>query len=502
MIALIDGRGVGEPDRRRLRRCDPMLGQPLVIDPMPGATCRELVVSIYRELGVPSGLAAKLHREAKPLLPLRAWRLPALIILDADFLGRDALADVDALPGPRISTIIATFDRAGADAELLRPEALRRIVTRCCSDGPHDSPEPGDHAVQRVGAVSRQVHEVFAGGVRSVPELALVSAAATIFNIPRSLDATRLRLAGFDDALRSYGFQLVCSDSLLDSARRAQWPRPWLADALEPTVQRPPDLTLPNVLATALYADETSLEAFVCGQAANTGRYYRSALTALLTWRRDHGIAPHDHRGDHLVDWGHDRLRDHAALGSVYAGIGCARSYYAFLRTGEVRSRATMTEHVEFARRPEIRRQAVLVDPYEQAWNDTPAHETTPQPEPVYSPSARRLMARKGWTATQFRHAIDASFAYVDPGILLPYCGADRHSHRALQRHVARFQGVLFVLKHDIAVSALPPEVRAGSPRAVAAWLKHAREAGPWAHLIDSLRDQPRFTGIDWDRAL
>lgn len=502
MIAHIDGRSIDEPRRRQLRRCDPMLGHPLVIDPMPGATCAELVASINRELGVPSGLAAKLRSEAKPLLPLRAWRLPALVILDADFLARDALTDIDALPGPRIPTIIATFDRARENGVLLGPEPLQRMLAQYCSDGQTDALEPGDHAVVRAGAVSRQVHEVFAGGVRSVPELALVSAAASIFNVPRSPDATRLRLAGFDDALRSYGFRLVCSDGLVESARQARWPREWLLDALEPTVQRPPDLKSPNALATALCADEASVDKFLADRTNNSGRAYRRTITSLLAWRGDHGIAPHDHREDHIVEWGHDGLRDNAALGSVYAGMGCARSFYAFLRTGDIRSRATTIEPAQFIGRPEIRRQVHLQDPYEQTWNEVSSGETSSGRDRAHSPSARRLMSRKDWTATQFWNAIDASFVDVDPAVLLPFCGTARHSHRALRRQVARLHGVVFVLMHDIAITALPPEVQAGSPNAVATWLKQARQAGQWSQLIEPLRHQPRYADVDWDRVL
>ena len=125
MIARVDGRPIDELDRRRLRRCDPMLGQPLVIDPMPGTTCAraggiDLPGARRLRAGSPPSFAAK----AKPLLPLRAWRLPALVILDADFLARDALVDLDALPGPRIATIIATFDRPREDVGLLGPEPL------------------------------------------------------------------------------------------------------------------------------------------------------------------------------------------------------------------------------------------------------------------------------------------------------------------------------------------------------------------------------------------
>ena len=225
-------------------------------------------------------------------------------------------------------------------------------------------------------------------------------------------------------------------------------------------------------------------------------------ITSLLAWRHEHGVAPTDHRDDHIVEWGHDCLRDNAALGSVYAGMGCARSYYAFLRTGDVTVRATTIEPARFVGRRDIRRQVHLDDPYEQAWNDAREVDTGPSAARVHSRSARRLMSRKDWTATQFRQAIDACFVDVDPEVLLPFCGTARHSRRALQRQVARLHGVLFVLMHDIAITALPPEVRAGSPNAVATWLKQAREVGPWSDLIDSLRHQPRFAGIDWDRAL
>jgi|GEM_PF-5003167 len=504
MIEHVDGRALTAEDRRLLRQADPMLGHPVVIDPMPGARGADLLAEIYHELAVPSKMGRDLERAGRHVLPLRAWHVPAVVILDADFVAPKALDELDALPERGETAIIATFDRPADGMGDLSAD-LRRIAAAVTDTSASAEPLPfGEHGLDRMAALSHQARRMLADDC-SIRELAFVAAAAAIFHRPRSQRATPLWLLGFDDALRRYGHHLTDTDrTTVAHASGAVWPADWLLAAIRPPAPQPREHPIDAPLTTALPASDETARTFSAGLGPNSRVTYQQALLALLAWRREQSIAPTDpHDMGHLVRWGHEMVRHGMALATVKIRVSVARSYYWYLTTGE---RPDATRTIRPNPRPRLDPHPAIaahdfVDPYERLCGPDPS-APGPQARTVWSLNGRRVAERNGWTDAQFWNAVDECGAKITLGLTGQGITPTLRAVRERDRVRTRLRGALFILKHDIAPFTLPSELQAGSPAAVCGWIRKARASGLWDSLVDELRDRPELTDVDWHRKI
>jgi hypothetical protein len=502
VIEYVDGRGVSEHERRLLRRSDPMLGQPLVIDPMPASSCADLLATIHRELGVPSAMAADLKSAGRHMLPVRAWDIAVVVVVDADRVAEAALRDLEALPERGDARIIATIDDPGERSGAFgSSDDLLRVV------GPlFEHPDPGaarlrQASVRRVAAVAHQAGRVLESTC-SLREIAFVAGAATVLHCPRSDHGTALRLFGLDHALRMHGHELHYTDEMFALARRAAWPHEWLLDAVRPPLSRQDELPMGDALATPMAADDETLGDFLSKQSPGSVAPYRTALATLLRWRTETGVPALRHDIDDLVPWAHDLLRDGETLGTVASRLGVARSYYRFLKSGKYVKGRAMTRGR--SREPvEIHPDLIgydLSDPYESLSADTQRALTAGRHPPVWSALGRRLAERSGWTDEEFWDAVESCRPPRDLWPLRQQARSALYAERERERDRRRLHGALFVLKYDIAVSALPPEVDAGSSIPVTEWVRSARRTGDWDAAVEQLRHWPAFVDLSWSR--
>jgi len=504
VIEYIDGWGIGEGERRLLRRSDPMLGQPLVIDPMPASGCADLLAGIYQELGVPSTMAVDLKHAGRHMLPLRAWRVPVVVFLDADCVAEGALRDLAALPDRGDTRIVATLDRAGERLGAVGSvDELRRTARGLADRAEPEITRLRPASVERIGAVGHQAGRVLDSPC-SAREVAFVAAAATVFHRPRGDRGTALRLFGLDHALRKHGYEVGYTDEMFSLARRGAWPREWLLDSLRPHPARQDPLPIGDALAKPMTADSETVRIFLSNQSPASATVYQGALVALLRWREETAIPRDRHDVDDLVAWAHDLLRNGETLGYVQTRLGVARSYYRFLKSGTYVSRKAITRaqrREALAIHPDLTGYA-LADPFETLSVEAQPALTDHRRFPIWSMLGRRLAEHRGWTDAEFWRAVDDC---RPPSNLWPLREGARstlYAERERERDRCRLHGALFVLKFDIAISALPPEVGAGSWLTVVKWVRRARRTGEWDTAAKQLRGWPAFTHVAWSRHL